>query len=65
MAQGGGWLAPSMKALNAGLARQAELAGSLYGRLAEVTYGGAEGVSIDAVCDVLRTTLSGLMESAA
>ena len=64
MAQGGGWLTPSMKALDAGLARQAELAGSLYGRLAEVTYGGAEGVSIDAVCDVLRTTLCGLMESA-
>lgn len=65
MAQGGGWLAPSMEALDAGLARQAELAGSLYGRIAEVTYGGVEGVSIDAVCDVLRTTLSSLMEPAA
>lgn len=65
MAQGGGWLAPSMEALDSGLARQAELAGSLYGRLAEVTYGGVEGVSIDAVCDLLRTTLSSLMEPAA
>ena len=60
----GGWLAPSMEALDAGLARQEQLAGSLYGKLAEVTYGGAEAGTIDTVCTVLRDTVTGLMESA-
>ena len=62
-AAGGGWLAPSMEALDDGLARQEELAGSLYGKLAEVTYGAGAG-SIDTVCTVLRDTVAGLVESA-
>lgn len=63
-AAGGGWLASSMEALDAGLARQEQLAGSLYGKLAEVTYGGAGSGTIDTVCTVLRDTVAGLLESA-
>lgn len=64
-ADGGGWLAPSIKALEAGLARQERLAGSLYGTIASVTYGGEEGVSIDGVLSVLRESVARLTESAA
>ena len=63
-AAGGGWLAPSIEALDAGLERQEILAGSLYGKLADITYGGANAVSIDAVRQALQTTLTTLVESA-
>lgn len=61
---GGGWLEPSVKALCEGLARQEQLAGSLYGKIAEITYGGEDAVSIDAVCRALRATVTELAESA-
>lgn len=60
----GGWLAPSVKALDTGLARQEQLAGSLYGKFADITYGGAEAVSIDAVREALRAIVTELAESA-
>lgn len=61
---GGGWLAPSVKALDEGLARQEQLAGSLYGKLADITYGGENAVSIDDVREALRATVTELAESA-
>lgn len=60
----GGWLAPSVKALDEGLARQERLAGSLYGNLADITYGGENAVSIDEVREALRATVTELAESA-
>lgn len=60
----GGWLAPSVKALDEGLARQERLAGSLYGKLADITYGGENAVSIDEVREALRATVTELAESA-
>ncbi len=60
----GGWLAPSVKALDEGLARQERLAGSLYGKIADVTYGGENAVSIDEVREALRATVTELAESA-
>ena len=62
---GGGWLAPSITALDAGLARQEQLAGSLYGKKAEVTYGGETGGTIDTVCAALRQAVTRLMEPSA
>ncbi|MDM8216684.1 type I-E CRISPR-associated protein Cas7/Cse4/CasC [Desulfovibrio piger] len=59
-----GWLAPSVKALDDGLARQEQLAGSLYGKIADIAYGGAEAVSIDAVREALRVAVTELAESA-
>lgn len=59
---GGGWLEPSIKALDEGLARQEHLAGSLYGKISEVTYGGKENSSIDVVLDTLKRTVTQLME---
>lgn len=61
----GGWLAPSVAALDAGLARQEQLAGSMYGKIAEATYGGENGGGIDDVCAVLRDGVARLMEPGA
>ena len=47
-----------------GLARQERLAGSLYGKIADVTYGGENAVSIDEVREALRATVTELAESA-
>ena len=64
-AAGGGWLAPSIEALNDGLARQEQLAGSLYGKKAETTYGGESGNNIDEVCAILQQAVTRLMEPVA
>ena len=63
-AAGGGWLDNSIKALNEGLALQEKLAGSLYGKIAEATYGLPEGGGIDAVRTLLTRTVEQLAESA-
>ena len=64
-AAGGGWLAPSIEALEAGLARQERLAGSLYGKLAEAIYGGEDGGSIDDICSALRKSVAHMTEPVA
>lgn len=61
----GGWLTPSIAALDAGLARQEQLAGSMYGKIAEAAYGGENGGGIDDVCAVLRDSVARLMEPGA
>ena len=63
-AAGGGWLDNSIKALNEGLALQEKLAGSLYGKITEATYGLPEGGGIDAVRTLLTRTVEQLAESA-
>lgn len=47
---GKGWLAPSIEALNKALDRNEKLSGSLYGKIADVTFGDENSMSIDELC---------------
>ncbi len=59
-ASGNGWLEPSVEALNAGLERNEKLGGSLYGKIADFTFGLNIDYSIDDLCKELVTTVRGL-----
>ncbi len=61
-ANDGGWLNPSIEALNKGLARNEYLCGSMYGKILDVAFGTPEdgGESIDDVCANVRKALEAL-----
>ena len=52
-ARNGGYLQPGIEALNAYLAKQEKLAGSLFGKIADYTFGEDENFSIDELADRL------------
>ena len=61
----GGFLAPSIAALNAAIARQEKQAGSLYGKQAEFTFGNAEAeISIDELAEGLASFVRPFEENA-
>jgi len=55
----GGFIQPSIEAMTAYLAKQEKLHGSLFGKLAEYTYGQDESFSIDTLITALRTHTDG------
>lgn len=63
-ANGAGWLPPSISALDAALARNEQLSGSLYGKLADVTFGKDETCSIDTLCATIAAAVADLERQA-
>ena len=47
---GKGWLAPSIEALNKALDHNEKMCGSLYGKIADETFGNENSMSIDELC---------------
>jgi CRISPR system Cascade subunit CasC len=60
-ARDGGYLAPSIEALTDYLAKHEYLHGSLYGKIADYTYGDRSGVTIDGLVDSLRKEIDKLL----
>ena len=58
----GGFTEPSIEALDAGLARNEKLMGSLYGKIGDFTYGRSDKYGIDALCADLKAVLAALPE---
>jgi CRISPR system Cascade subunit CasC len=56
-AENGGFLQPSIASLKEYLAKKEKLSGSLFGKIAELTYGEDESFSIDDVVASLRSTV--------
>lgn len=57
---GNGYLEPSIKALEDGLARNEKLMGSLYGGIGAFTYGDSEDNGIDKLCSDLRSCVEAI-----
>lgn len=55
----GGFIQPSIEAMTTYLAKQEKLHGSLFGKLAEYTYGQDESFNIDSLITALKTHTSG------
>jgi CRISPR system Cascade subunit CasC len=55
----GGYIQPSIDAMTAYLSKQEKLHGSLFGKLAEYTYGEDESFNIDALITALKTHADG------
>nr|HIL74690.1 type I-E CRISPR-associated protein Cas7/Cse4/CasC [Rhodospirillales bacterium] len=53
--RGGGYLQPSIDAMESYLATKQKLSGSLFGKLDEYTFGEDENFSIDDLCDALKS----------
>jgi CRISPR system Cascade subunit CasC len=57
-AENGGFLQPSIDSLKEYLAKKEKLSGSLFGKVADFTYGEDESFSIDNLVDSLKTTVA-------